>query len=816
MLFFRFFAENKLLIDTTRSQVYSLQNNFFVQRSGYKIVGVLLGLFLAIGAWAQSSGMEDMPGWEVEVSIPGGFYFNSLEVELFCPGAKIYYTTDGRAPEAGKVSHLYTRPIPINETTVLRFLAVGGSERTHIVSHTYFINEPPTHFPVVSLAIPPDLLFHPTTGLFVKGPNAIDSLLKKPGANFWTKGEFPINTEIFESDGSCVFRNEMGFRLFGGMSRLFPQKSFAVVARDRYGTNRIEHRIFGKDGLKKFKFLVFRNSGSDFGKTHFRDAFMTSLVKDWDLDVQDFRPSHVYINGKYWGIYNIREKINRYYIASHHDVHKDSLDLLEHRFSRKRGSRRDYLQLLRFIEKNSLWDAENFAYIESKMEVENFMDYEIAEIFFDNQDAGGNIRFWKSKAPDGKWRWILYDTDWGFGLHDSKAYANNSLAFHTAPDGPAWPNPPWSTFILRKLLENPEFKRAFINRFADQLNTDLASFQVEQQIDSFQRLYEPEMPRHLERWNLSSERWLKEIEKLRVFARQRPEYVRMHIMEQFDVGDMRELQVQVNEGGTVELNEYVQLVPGLFEGVYFEKIPITLEATPALGFRFLYWEGPNGRVTTSRLTLSLRDDPTPIQAVFEEYDHPMVDKIIINEIASNNKAAGDWIELYNQSDETVQLSGWMLTDSKNNFMFPNILIPSKGYLVVCEDVEAFLKTYPDAYRYVGNLGFGLSKRKERIGLFSAEGALVDSVEYRLAPMDSIFTLNLLLPSLDNGDQENWDIQTGLGTPNAANIYYVQSTLRTLQKIWVEIGVAAGVILLCIFLLIWRHLGRRPPRKPSYS
>ncbi|MDV7398998.1 CotH kinase family protein, partial [Arthrospira platensis SPKY1] len=110
------------------------------------------------------------------------------------------------------------------------------------------------------------------------------------------------------------------------------------------------------------------------------------------------------------------------------------------------------------------------------------MHYQIAEIFFDNQDAGGNIRYWKAKSADAKWRWILYDTDWGFGLHEASAYANNSLAFHTAANGPAWPNPPWSTFILRKLLENYDYQRAFVNRFADLLNTNFSSFAVEQQI----------------------------------------------------------------------------------------------------------------------------------------------------------------------------------------------------------------------------------------------------------------------------------------------------------------------------------------------
>ena len=119
---------------------------------------------------------------------------------------------------------------------------------------------------------------------------------------------------------------------------------------------------------------------------------------------------------------------------------------------------------------------------------------------------------------------------------------------------------------------------------------------------------------------------------------------------------------------------------------------------------------------------------------------------MINEIASNNKAAGDWVELYNHSEEAVQLSGWMLTDSKNNFMFPNILIPSKGYLIICEDVDAFLKAYPDAYRYVGNLGFGLSKRKERIGLFSAEGGHFKNSRFARTARALVLEMLATLPS----------------------------------------------------------------------
>ncbi|MEN0006322.1 MAG: CotH kinase family protein, partial [Bacteroidota bacterium] len=438
--------------------------------------GILL--ILTIRIFAQNnvppSDEEALPS--IEFSLEGGFYEVPLSVELYAPGAKIYYTLDGRLPS--KYTNRYRGAITIEDTKVLRAIAYEGDQVSPVFSQTYFIDEPATDLAVVSISVSPRLLFDPAKGLFVQGNNAIDTLWKKPGANFWSRRELAANIELFESDGRCVYRNLSGFRLFGGMSRLFPQKSMAIVARKRYGKKRFDHPIFGEQGLKKFKFLVLRNSGSDFGKSHFRDAMMTALVDDWDMEKQDFRPAHVYINGNYWGLFHIREKVNRYFIAGHQEVDKDSLDLLEHQYVRKRGSKRHYLRLMDYLEQHDLSKPEHYAYVESQMDIDNFMNYQIAQIYFDNRDAGGNIKYWRPQTPNGRWRWILYDTDWGFGLHDPKAYRHNALAFHTKPNGPVWPNPPWSTFILRKLLENPTFRQTFVNRFADHLNVSFSEARV--------------------------------------------------------------------------------------------------------------------------------------------------------------------------------------------------------------------------------------------------------------------------------------------------------------------------------------------------
>ncbi|NRA51511.1 MAG: CotH kinase family protein, partial [Phaeodactylibacter sp.] len=606
-------------------------------------------LCLTIHVAAQEATPPTPPA-ELILSVPAGFYSEAITLEIQCPGGQVYYTLDGSTPTLR--SKLYKQPIAIEETTTIRFLATYKDERADLLEgHTYFIGAPKTDFAVVSLAIDPPTLFHPFHGLFMLGANAVDTLWKKPGANFWSKREMTCNMELFESDGQCVYRSPSGFRLFGGMSRLFPQKSIALVARDEYGERRINHEIFGKSGKKKFKFLVLRNSGSDFGKSHFRDALMTSLVEDWDLETQDNRPAHVYINGRYWGIYNIREKINRYFIDSHFkEVEHDSVDIMEHKHTVKRGSSRHYRSLLRYLEKHDLSDQEHFDYVASQMEIDNFLDFQIAQIYFDNQDAGGNIRYWRPQTERGRWRWILYDTDWGFGLHEPDAYTFNSLAFHTDPEGPLWPNPPWSTFILRKLLENEDCRRQFANRFADRLNTSFQPEHVLQKINFFYERLKPEIPLHLDRWKLSNFDWNYHVNIMRTFAQERPTFVRMHLMEYFQTGAQRALTVGSTVGGQVILNENLKISKDTLTGTYFERFPVELRVVPYHGYRFSHWEGHLDQDERRSLTLPLSEEHTTLYAIFEPYIHPLESKLVINEISPKSGDAGDWIELYNGSE----------------------------------------------------------------------------------------------------------------------------------------------------------------------
>lgn len=734
----------------------------------------------------------------VRFSPVGGFYRQGVAVQLSAAGSTaIYYTLDGSLP--GKHSLRYTQPITLSKTTVIRALAFSTDYKGYYWGQTYFIDEARTQFPVVSIAITPKLLFDPRDGIFVAGLDLQDAHWKQAGANFWTNRELSCHTDLFETDGQLVFSSLTGFRLFGGMSRLFPQKSMALVTRPRYGAAHIDHPIFGKGAPEKISFLVLRNSGSDFGKSHFRDGLMTGLVKDWDLETQAFRPAQVYINGTYWGIYNLREKINKHFIADHFpDIDKDSIDLLEHRWRVRSGSSRHYRQMLHFMETHSLQDTAAFAAVERMMDTDNFMRYQIAQIYFDNRDAGGNIKYWRPRQPDGRWRWILYDTDQGFGLHQRHAYRFNSLAFHTKPDGPDWPNPPWSTFVLRKLLENKYFRTKFINRFCDALNSHFSPAHVSHQIDSLACLYEAALPRHWARWQLDAAHWHEAVASMHLFARERPQYMRRHLQEFFQAGAQQQLRLQGSSGGRIVLNDNLVIDEKFFQGYYFANYPVRLVAQPDYGYRFERWEGevadPQQRV---QLVSLKKDKPLTLKAVFVPFTDPHEGKLIINEICPRNPVVGDWVEIHNRSDIAVRLDKWVLTDYKHEYIFPDIVLEPNDYLIICEDANRFRAHFPDAYLVVGGLPFGLHKRRERLGLYTAQGAFVDSTSYALPPLDSFFTISLLLPTLDNADPHNWEVRMGSGTPNTANPIYLAFNVRSAQTQWLRTGIWCGLLLLAL-------------------
>ncbi|CAA6803778.1 MAG: Spore coat protein CotH [uncultured Aureispira sp.] len=757
---------------------------------------LLIGLLSSSVLWGQDSLL-------LKATPEAGFYSTGVAVELKASNASaaIYYTTDGNRPTTQ--SKRYQGPILIDTTAVIKALAFANGKKSTILTHTYFIGEDSITLPVLSLSIPPYVLFDPVRGVFKRGPRA-GSKFPHTGANYYSRKEYPAYVEIFETDKKRVFDSKIGFKIFGGMSRIFPQKSFSLYAsKSRYGTKHVRHRIFPEKKQKKYKRLVMRNSGSDFGETHFRDALITSFGKDIGLEVQAYRPSLVFINGDYWGIYNFREKLTRHYLAENFGYHKDSVNLIEHHKSVQAGSRKTYDAMRSFMRQNSLASDENFDYINTQMDVANFMEYEILQIYIDNQDAGGNIKFWRPMEEGGRWRWILFDTDFGLGHYGRFGFRNNSLAFHTRPNGPRWPNPPWSTLNLRSLLQNKNFQANFVSRFLDRLNTTFDSTSIIPRIDKMASVILPELPRHWERWNLTSKRWQKEVDRMKEFARKRPEYMRTFLRERFpQFGRDVDFKIQVDSGGIVELNEVIQ-VKRTFRGIYFQQLPVRVKAKPYFGAQFSHWEMDGERMDGKELSIRFSDTLHTLKAIFVPGEHPAVQQMIINEISFSDSASGDWIEFYNDSDKDLDISNWVIeSTNKQTFTFPAATIKSKDYIVVCKNEERFKKAFPSCKNFIGGLPFGLSSEKEIILIYDDLANPVDSIGYHFSKDSAKLIQTIVLRdfNLDNNTIKNWGkLQRG-GSPASVNPDYIKVKK---QQDWNRfLGYAkTGGITAAIFILI---------------
>ncbi|WP_052691846.1 CotH kinase family protein [Teredinibacter purpureus] len=526
----------------------------------------------------------------------------------------IRYTIDGSVPSSS--SSLYGSAIVVSSNRVIRARLFDGNLIPSRTTSRTFLPDANHQLPVIALATEPDNLFDTDTGIYVYG-DSYEQAQPYYGANFWQDWEKDMHFSFYESDGSLGTALDAGVKIFGGWSRANDQRSLSIFARGRYGFKEIDYPLFPSRDYDTFQSVVLRNSGNDWMRSMIRDAALTSLMDGSGLETQAYRSVATYINGDYWGMYNLREKVNEHYLASLHDLDPDEIDILEREGAVVEGTNTDYLALVNFVDNNDLSAADNYAYVAEQIDIDNFIRYQVAQIYFNNQDwPGNNIKFWRAQ-DGGKWRWVLYDTDFGFGIWNVEDYFEDTLSFALQANGPSWPNPPWSTLLLRKLSDNSQFRAQFINQFADELNGRFKPSAVSAHIEAIASRVQAEMPAHFERWsdgNWSS--WNGHITTMTTFGNNRPSHLLGHIRAQYGIAAMHTLTVSnsLPNGGSVQLNSL--LVSGAnWSGDYFDGIPVTLTAQPAEGHRFVRWQGASTSTEPS-IDITLLSDRT-IEPVFE-------------------------------------------------------------------------------------------------------------------------------------------------------------------------------------------------------
>ncbi len=532
---------------------------------------------------------EHITRYEPIVRPKGGFYSHPVKVsfENVSTYGVVRYTLDGSIPTVS--SPFYIDTLNITQTTVVKARVFLPNEIPGpITTNTYFINE---HFedrnlPVVSLSTNPAYFWDNDIGLYVQ--------------DFKPDWEYPIHVEFYEADGLLGFHHDMGVRLDGENAWALPQKLLLLSSRKQYSpVSKIAYQIFPESQRTTYENILLRCSGNDWSNTLFRDGMQQKLTQtDMDLDCQFFRPCIVYINGQYLGIHNLRNKVDEEYLENKFGTDPDSVDMIANEGVVKAGNLVAYTALQDFLTAGVASNT-SFAALEQKMDVANYTDYIISEMFGGNTSWGHNIMSWKAQNDTSIFRWLLFDYDRGFNLSNLNGV---DMSFFTATNGPDWSNPPSATLPFRKMLENSDYELRFIGRFADCLYTTYHPNTINRTIDHFAANIRNEMPYHADRWAgttssygdgiVSPEFWENEVLLLHSFANGRNAYLYTNIDDFFGLDGTVNLQLATTgtTHGFVRFNHQNAMRDEYRLGKYFRNFPFELTAEPKTGYSFVRWD----------------------------------------------------------------------------------------------------------------------------------------------------------------------------------------------------------------------------------
>ncbi len=457
----------------------------------------------------------------------------TVTLQTMQPNGRIYYTLDGTVPN--DMSNLYTTPIVMQQSASLRAVVYADGYLPSDVTTRTFLAEKPHDLGVVCLTCDPDDLFGYANGIWADGPGWTETF-PHVGANYWKDWERGAYFEYYNTNGELGIAFSAGIKNHGQYSRAEEQKSISVNLKEEYGSDTIHYPFFGENGIKVFDNLLLRTGGQDWKTTNLIDAYCARVIDgQMDLDHMNEVPVAMYVNGKYWGMYYIREKINESYIYYHSGITKDNLDAIKGNKRAETGSYDAHEALLKYIRSNDLSNQECFDYVASQIDIQEWTNYWIAESFFGNTDTG-NIRFYNSRDGSTKWRWIFFDLDWALF---STTYRYNSIQQFLDPKGHGVGDA-FSTTIAVGLFKNEAYKQYFIETYAKYMHTVFDTERMLTILDDMTAQVDSEMQRHCERWqNLSYSKWQNNVATLRKIVDERWEICAENLQKSFRLSDVQ-------------------------------------------------------------------------------------------------------------------------------------------------------------------------------------------------------------------------------------------------------------------------------------
>ena len=423
----------------------------------------------------------------------------TLQVELTAAGgARIFYTLDCSAPD--ETSTPYAGPIAVTDTTVVRAVAYQEGYLPSYSSSQSYLYDAEHTMRVVSMVADPEDIF---------GPEGFHTLYERDL-------ERPGHIEVYTEDGAQMLSENCALRLHGQGSRKYQQKGFKVIARREYGTNRFRAPLFTGRDYTEYQSFLLRASSEDGRLTRMRDSILTALARGTDVLYQETELCVLYINGEYWGHYNMRERICAAMICQYEgwEGQEDDIDIVKGNDLVLRGSDDSFQAMLAYLREHGVPDDETLARVGEEVDLDSFIAYQALQIFVGNADTL-NVKRYRNPNADGKWHWAIFDLDWGFYVD------TNSIRRWLDPQGMGSSLATDNTLFIA-LMGNPTFYDRFLTYMGDMLSTQWTSGRIVEMIHERYLALTPELPRHQARWGQSRENFEERVAELAEYAKTRP------------------------------------------------------------------------------------------------------------------------------------------------------------------------------------------------------------------------------------------------------------------------------------------------------
>lgn len=716
----------------------------------------------------------------------GGLKSGNVSLTLSCEtaGATIRYTTDGSEPTAQ--SQAYNSPIVFNSNTNIRAKAfANGMLPSAIATSSYIYNDNDHNecggftVPVVSITVDDRYFNDNQIGMMVQGSNGKrgeKTCTMFNAANYNNDWQRPVNFEYFEN-GEQVVSQELEATVEGGCSRTYTVKSISLKASKKTGADLVDYHLFKMKPDLYHQTIYLRNGGQGadagagmnmwgggmFGpgqggpgqgqqqqqqktdKVKFRDALMQAFGTNMNIDYQAYQPVAYYINGEYMGMMALMERTNSSYVEANHGVDGDNIDMVtlsdQLGINVSKGTLDAYNSLISFLESNDTQTEEYYAEACRRMDMDEYIEYQILEQFICNADwPGNNTKIWRERKDGSRFRWILFDTDYGFG-HDGALNSQSNMITWCRGEGKTnWGNnQQWMTTMFKHLSDNPQFAKKFTTKYLIHLSTTLTENRLRAVYDSIVSLVEHEYCADMHKSAQEASA------SMLTFALERPQNILQHLQQYAGTEAAVDFVLKSNVAGA-HFTINGEPVNG-FNGKYLPGFATEFKAYPPAGYKFDHWEIQGEFDETNKTSNCISNLPgelsgsltstCTITAVFTASNHE--NTLVINELcASSDKTSGnadeygkypDWIEVYNYGEDPIDLAGFHFSNKASTPKLSQIaygnsstIVKSKQHVLVWANSDPV-----DGPLYL-NFNMNVDKSKT-IYLSDASGNIISQASY---------------------------------------------------------------------------------------